>query len=303
MRSLQGALFASLALFGVWAEGGEDEPPKSTADQRQAFAEKAAGDYRFVLDGRGQGNVVLHGGPLLRWNNKVVREDDGMLFLWNAGKQRRPVASAQFFLVETDWHHEFQSLWPGRFEAHWQGTNDGSWNWRPTRPGLRWVRADRIDAPAQSANQRLRQMKSIAERFTASMDEEGTFENPEQLWLLTTLLYRYAARDQGVLDGAIFVFAQGTNFEILMLIEADVSSPSAQSWRYGFARMSCFWLRVHRSGQEVWSADRESVPTPDPGSPYFSVSSPSATAPPNSMSLPEAMPRNDCGRDSHTSST
>jgi hypothetical protein len=134
---------------------------------------------------------------------------------------------------------------------------------------LAFVRADQIGPPADSASARLRQMKSIAERFTAAVDTGGTFENPEQLRLLTTPIYRYSATEQGILDGALFAFVQGTNPEVLMPIEADATEPAAKVWRYGFARMSCFYLRVHEGKTLVWSVDRAPVPTPDPGSPYF----------------------------------
>jgi hypothetical protein len=111
-------------------------------------------------------------------------------------------------------------------------------------------------------------MKAIAERYTAAVDTEGTFASPEQLRLLTTPVYRYSAETQGVLDGAIFAFTQGTNPEVLLLIEAEGTGASAKNWRYGFARMSCFYLRVFRGDQIVWKQDRAPVPTPDLSSPY-----------------------------------
>jgi hypothetical protein len=86
---------------------------------------------------------------------------------------------------------------------------------------------------------------------------------------LTTPIYRYSANAQGIVDGAMFAFVQGTNPEVLMLIEADATAPEAKVWRYGFARMSCFFLRVQEGGQLVWNVDREPVPSTDHGSPYF----------------------------------
>lgn len=112
-------------------------------------------------------------------------------------------------------------------------------------------------------------MKSIAERFTGAVDTAGDFQNPEQLRLLTTPIYRYSTTAQGILDGAVFAFVQGTNPEVLMLVEAEAKARAAAVWRYGFARMSCFFLRVHQGSELVSKADREPVPTPDSGSPYF----------------------------------
>jgi hypothetical protein len=101
--------------------------------------------------------VTLRAEPLLRWDNKVIREDDGMLFLWTEGDKGRPVAAAQFFLVDTTWHHEFQSLIDEPVQAR---DSDDDWNWGPTKPGIRWQNADNMPAVSDSAAQRLREMKN-----------------------------------------------------------------------------------------------------------------------------------------------
>jgi hypothetical protein len=269
MFALRRTLIAFLSVSGALTAAAQDTAPKSSPDQRLMFATKAAQQYRIRVREPDKLEVTLHAEPLLRWINKVVREDDGMLFLWTEGDKGRPVATAQFFLVQTQWHHEFQSLSADRFIARLEGEDARGWTWEPTRPGLTFVRADRISPPADSANARLRQMKAIADRFTASVDQEGTFANPEQLRLLTTPIYRYSATAQGILDGALFAFVQGTNPEVLMLIEADATAPAAKVWRYGFARMSSYNLRVHQGSQLVWNAVREPVPTTDGNSPYF----------------------------------
>lgn len=270
MRPTLSSLLVVLAFCAIQAASAQDDGPKSSPEQRLMFARAAARDYRFQLDGKpGQTQVTLHPEALLRWNNQVIREDDGMLFLWTAGEKGRPVAAAQFFVVKSDWHHEFQSLNQTGFEARCAGAEAANWSWQPTRPGLDLVRADGIDAVAESAGQRLRQMKAIAERFTAAVDLSGKFENPEQLRLLTTPIYRYSDPDRRITDGGLFAFVQGTNPEILITIEAFSAEPETRYWRYGFARMSSFFLRVQRGDNIVWKADREPIPTPDRASPYF----------------------------------
>jgi len=232
--------------------------PRSSSEQRQRFAQNAAAAYRFQLAGQPARKVVLENEPLLRWNNQVVREDDGLLFLWSEGSKGRPVVAAQFFLVDRIWNHEFQSIADEPFEAR-----NGDWTWKPAQRGVSWKTADGLagDSPAQ----RLRQMKSWVGQFTAAVDPDQAFEGSEQLRLLTTPVYRYASAEAGIVDGAIFAFVQGTNPEILLLVEAHTDG----TWRYGFARMSCFYLRVYRDGQIVWRAEREPVPTPKPTSSYF----------------------------------
>jgi hypothetical protein len=249
---------ALLVLLAEPAAAFPDDGLRSSSEQRQRFAQKAAAGYRFRLAGQADRQVVLENEPLLRWNNQVVREDDGMLFLWSEGSKGRPVAAAQFFLVDRHWKHEFQSMADGPFEAR-----NGDWTWQPSERGVAWKTAG--DLAGGSAPQRLRHMKSWIGRFTAAVDTDEAFEGPEQLRLLTTPVYRYAAPEAGIVDGAVFAFVQGTNPEILLLVEARTDG----TWRYGFARMSCFYLRVYRDGQIVWRAERAPVPTPDPTSRYF----------------------------------
>jgi hypothetical protein len=270
MRQIFASQLVIVCLFAVPIASAQDDGPKSTPEQRLMFARSAARDYRFRLNGKpGQNQVTLQPAPLLRWDNQVIREDDGMLFLWTAGDKGRPVAAAQFFVVESSWHHEFQSLSLTGFDARNAGAGAENWAWQPTRPGLELLRADGIDTVADSAGQRLRQMKTIAERFTAAVDPDGKFDNPEQLRLLTTPVYRYTAPDQGISDGALFAFVQGTNPEILIVIEAFGAEPETRFWRYGFARMSCFFLRVQRDDRIVWKTERAPVPTPDREGTYF----------------------------------
>jgi hypothetical protein len=257
-------------LVAASAQAQEDQArPRSTAEQRLLFARQAAEAYRFRFGGRDKSEVVLNPEPLLRWNNQVVREDDGMLFLWARGQKGRPVAAAQFFLVDTLWHHEFQSLCEKPFEARFPGAPASDWSWEPGGAGLEFVRSENAGAPGASARERLRQMKAIAERFTAMVDPGREIARPEQLRVLTTPLYRYSAKDEGILDGALFAIVQGTNPEVLILLEADTSDPASPFWRHGFARMSSFRVRVFRGGETVWERQKAEVPTRERTSPYF----------------------------------
>lgn len=239
----------------------------SSAEQRLAFAKIAAESYHFRLGDAQASPVKLSPDPLLRWNNKVVREDDGFLFIWTEGEKGRPIAAAQFFVVDTVWHHEFQSLTANRFQARCDLRKDHNWTWQPTSAGIDFTDANDVDASGNSPAVRLRQMKAMADRFSAAVDMNEDFSAPEQLRLLTTPVYRYSSKDHRILDGAIFSFVQGTNPEILVVIEAE-GNEGAAHWRYGFARMSSYNLRVVRNQSIVWSKVRAPVPTADSGSAY-----------------------------------
>ena len=123
----------------------------SSTEQRLAFAKVAAESYHFRLGKRSTSDVKLSPDPLLRWNNKVVREDDGFLFLWTDGDKGRPVAAAQLFLVDTVWHHEFQSVYVDRFQAQSDLNFDRDWTWQPAGPGVEFVSANDVEPPGASA--------------------------------------------------------------------------------------------------------------------------------------------------------
>jgi hypothetical protein len=239
---------------------------RSSPEQRLLFAKQAAGGYRFRLPQALSNKVTLQPDPILRWNNHVVREDDGMLFLWTDGPHGRPVAAAQFFLVDTVWHHEFQSVIDEPIEA---SDLADDWKWGPTRDGVVWRDPDGELTGGDSATQRLRQMKQLVGRYSAAVDPDVAFKQPEQLRLLTTPVYRYSSPSAGIIDGAVFAFVQGTNPEILVLVEALGQGSSRTTWRFGFARMSCFYLRLSQDRKVIWSEERAPVPTPDRTSPYF----------------------------------
>ena len=83
----------------------------------------------------------------------------------------------------------------------------------------------------------------------------------------TLWLWTQAERpDEKIEDGAIFLFAGGTNPEVLVQVEA--LSGADRSWRIGFARMTAARLTVARDDQTVWEAER--VRQWDPRHEYFS---------------------------------
>jgi hypothetical protein len=94
----------------------------------------------------------------------------------------------------------------------------------------------------------------------------GQWQDPHQLRLLPTPVYRYA-NEKEVLDGALFAFAQGTNPEVLLLIEA-LRGETPGRWQYGFAPMTSFEARVLRGDKIVWQQDVAPIPTLDLQGPY-----------------------------------
>jgi hypothetical protein len=92
-------------------------------------------------------------------------------------------------------------------------------------------------------------MRAIRARFSAY--EEAVIEGRIQLRPLTSPLYRYADVKNGIVDGAIFSFANGTNPEVFLLLEAhDVDG--AMTWLYGLAQMTGGAVTATLDGRDAW---------------------------------------------------
>jgi hypothetical protein len=194
--------------------------------------------------------------PIQRWSNPIgISIPDATVFVWT--KNERPFAAAQLFEYgEQGWLQEFQSL----STAPLSGTHKGKLFW-DTNAGISWQRLMlEMQPPADSADRRLLQMRLIARQFTAA--EKTDTDSPSSLRLLTTPLYRYSQVDEGVIDGALFSFAIGTDPSVLLLVEArqadqdpkgDAKSTDVAEWKIAFAPMTIFACEVEHKRNVVWS--------------------------------------------------
>jgi hypothetical protein len=210
------------------------------------------------------GPAELQPEPLLRWNNQIVQEDDAAFFLWTT--DGRPVAAAQLFMQGDDWHHEFQSLHDDGFSAYAPGQAEPFW--QPAGSGIQYAAVADADPPGATPGVRLRQMRDILRSFRAKCSPD-TEENPEELRLLSTPLYRYQCASNGIEDGALFAFAQGTNPEVLLLVETHREGNASVTWRYAIAPMMSWAAEVAEDGEVVWEQPKAEVPTPTRDGPYY----------------------------------
>jgi eukaryotic-like serine/threonine-protein kinase len=183
--------------------------------------------------------------------------------LWAWGRAGRPVAlAAMEFYARPEGGakatYELVSLADRPIKA--QG-DAGRWQWSPKQPGVVLQEFPGAGAAAESEMARLKQMKDLAKQLTASYGG-GPDQKGIELRLLPEPIHRYADAGSGLLDGAIFVFAHGSNPEIVVLIEARGEGKSDAKWHYGFARLSAAGLSVSLAGRDVWTQSAASLATP-----------------------------------------
>ncbi len=184
-----------------------------TAEQLQRHFQETAENYEISVGGQ---QLTLKKQPLMNWKNPVRTQSRGALYVWEL--KGRPQVLGSIFTFEYNdvvrCRHELISLADQPLTAKL----DADVVWSPNRAGAEWTPCEGDLLPAQAAARRLFQMRSIARRFT------GKLETPDgqtsTLTLIPQPLLRYQSADDGIMDGAVFSLAQGTDPEILLAIEA-----------------------------------------------------------------------------------
>jgi hypothetical protein len=199
--------------------------------------------------------------PVLRYSDPGGITTDGSIWVW--GEPGRPaVAAGVFFRTqegrEPKWSCELLSLADEGVAVR----SPVGWSWSPAKSGLAWLPIK--DPLADSGRQRLRQMKEIAARYDVAA-LEGTVRS--QLRLMVQPLHRYADEERGLLDGAIFSFASGTNPEVLLLVECR-KAEEGPVWQVAFARFGANALHARQGETTIWECP--AIERWDAKEPYFS---------------------------------
>ncbi len=201
--------------------------------------------------------------PLLRFGDPARSNEDGTMWAW--GQSGRPVAMMELYRSAGDtvrWTHVV-TLTSNRLVT--ADTDRGRWS--PQEAPFSMQVAPGAPVPKDSPAGRLRQMKQIARKLKAH-----EFWKPNNsrypLRLLTSPVHRYSNEKDGIVDGTVFVFAHGTNPEIVVFLEAQ-KAKDALAWHYGFARLGSAELHVNFDGKEAWTQPRAPRVVGGPRDPYW----------------------------------
>jgi hypothetical protein len=199
---------------------------------------------------------------VLRWANNARGSEDGVTVLYvHSG---RPLAAACIYPWAGQLEHDFESLSRDKIVAR----RDGEVVWQPEAAGVTFADVPEAPVPAATRPLRLRQMKTLAEKFRATLlgwKLDNT--DREELRLLSRPLYRYEPKEGPVSDGAVFAFVMGTDPEVLLLLEAVKEGETAK-WQYAFARRTSGELEARFQDTVVWRAARFPRQN-DPRQPHF----------------------------------
>jgi hypothetical protein len=266
-----GALLLGLAGARAAAHPAPDNAPapndsETAKKERLAFMLKEFATYTLSAPGAGERPLARREEPLLRYSNPVRNSfSDAAVFLWLEGVRPRAAASISI-RGNGAVGREFSSLSAEPLECR----GEAGERWTPKSAGL--AEQDLPDAAAPDASDKLRlvQMRGLARRFRIVMKETDT-TNQTELRLLSQPIHRFAADKAGIVDGALFAFAEGTDPEALLLLEAVRGEGQSLAWRYTLARLTSRPLEADLDEGRVWSAEGFWANPRSPSDPYVEI--------------------------------
>ena len=196
--------------------------------------------------------------PLAKFDNPISQIEDGFMFLWT--DRGRPVAVVKSYhnLPNKTWGRTFVSLATQPLVMKQQEGKAARRQepslWTPEQAGVTFAELPDAPAPAAEPRQRLVQMRTLARRFSV-IDHWGIKDPTDwRLRLLPTPLYRYEAKEDDVIDGALFGYVL-TSPEALLLLEAR-KTEKGLVWHYAVSRFTRFGVRFSLDGKQIAEFDR-----------------------------------------------
>ncbi len=254
----------TMAVLIAGTEGAAEEAPALSKSSQTVL--ELLSNYRVRLTNQASvAEVKLVPRPLLTFGDAARNNEAGTLWMWHTGG--RPVAFIENYLPSGDDSNWVQALTlssPRLCEMDITAEQ----TWKPQRSQIEMRPCTSADGRvADTAVQRLRQMKEFSRRFTAH-----EFWDPDnsrfELRLLVQPVARYADSDAQVVDAAVFVLAHGTNPEVLLFIEAS-SQAQGDIWKYGLIRLGSAEMHVALDETEVWTVPRTPGVVGQPTDPYW----------------------------------
>jgi len=269
-----GLLFVAVALAEPPKEpheGKNDNPenkPGADADKEDRRAverlvggielEALVGDEWTVVK-RIEKPLLYHGDPTRKhtrgsvWGWGVSGRPVALLELWNNGSNR------------TKWACGLCNTSGGKLRAKREGL---PW-WRENDSAIERKEIPGAPIPAGETAVRQRQLKALAQKFAAY-----EFWDPNnsryELRRLERPLHTYRDPANGLLDGSLYILANGTNPEVALFVEARVQleGKSTPVWQFAIGRMSHAEFHVEYDGKEIFSGP-PGRPLSGPSKPYW----------------------------------
>jgi hypothetical protein len=264
------SLIFAIGFVAVAASADETTPAAKTSAatgdesvlQKEARTIAQGVKLSAVVGGK-EDQLELIDQPVLKYGDITRDNEHGSVWIWQRSGHPEAIMELYRGSGKKFWVLVTHSLSAHRLKGDLVGTGT---LWAPREAGLQWTDLPQAPAPAEREAARLRQLKDLAQRFTAH-----EFWDPDnsrfELRLLVQPAYKYTSHGSSVIDGAVFLLCHENNPEVVLLIEAAPVPEAGPTFRYALTRMGHAELHVELDGREVWQKQR--VGTTAPSDPYF----------------------------------
>ena len=227
------------SLLAVFSGVHAQEPGASTdaAEQFNSIAEGEAKGFIVFYADDAANPFQMASQPLLNWTNPVSGSIRGRVYLWTHGGIPSMIGSIYKYDEQSHVSSEMHALSPRPIT----GKSGQGVSWKVDQASIEFKTLPNGGSPGASRAARLAQMRDLARRFNASRSDPD--KNNWDLRLLGRPLYRYPETTVNGADGALFAFVQGTNPDVILIIESEAASGA--TWKYALARMHRNELHVN----------------------------------------------------------
>jgi hypothetical protein len=236
----------------------ETKPVDDETETQQAARKLVDAIKLTAIAGDQRPELELSQQPVLRFGDIPRDNDKGSVWIWTQSGRPQAVMELYRAADSRSWVHVIHSLSADALEGDFGGQAP---RWRPPARAVTWNTFMAAQTPADRPAGRARQIKDLAQRFSAH-----EFWDPNnsrfELRLLIQPVHKYSEPDSGLLDGALFLVCHETNPEVALLLEA-VQEKAGAKFRYALARLGHAELHVAFDGKEVWRQERVATTRPD----------------------------------------
>jgi hypothetical protein len=246
----------------AWAEDRVNSDESDGADvkaQRNArlavMRERAeAFEVARVLAGT-KDEVPLRKTPVFRYDDQPRGIVDATLWCWEG--TGRPVALLKVEAAGPDeasfWQFCVASLADGPVDISFP--NGGSL--AVDTAGTTLHPFDKAPRPSERSAGRLRQMKELVGRFAGTIHVDGKESLKQEMRCLPRPIHQYSGDSAGLAEGVIFgLTTNGTNPDVLVLIELRQHGEDGLRWEYGIVKMTASDVHIQLDGAEVYSSPK-----------------------------------------------
>lgn len=240
----QSILMVILAIVPAQLLAGTQESESRLNDMKERIKE-------ISFSGKHSKDVSFKPEPLFRYSDPTRNVLDATI--WRLGEKGRPkgIAVLEYYTRNGGfWSYEITST-STQVPRNIKGPQ---WTWDFRDRAFKWTKFQTNMKPSGSKRIRGSQMKQLVRKLRTTETWGG---QTYQLRLLPKAIVRYEDPENNVVDGHIFVFAHGTNAELLVLIEAQKEGDDDAVWKAGFARLGAAQFSVEFDKKPFWNDGRQ----------------------------------------------